>query len=100
MSCSQLGQDTSKVSYTFGIAALPRALAVFCVIVSGILVLPSATLAQQWVALPEIEFGAHYVDNPRLEEIDRKSVVEGKSVSVRVDLGGRRIIKKKNTKST
>src|SRR3546814_12605008 len=29
------------------------------------------------------------------ERIDRKSVVEGKSVSVRVDLGGRRIIKKK-----
>src|SRR3546814_16976498 len=27
--------------------------------------------------------------------IDRKSVVSGKSVSVRVDLGGRRIIKKK-----
>src|SRR3546814_11066530 len=30
---------------------------------------------------------------------DRKSVVWGKSVSVRVDLGGRRIIKKKNTKN-
>src|SRR3546814_19328106 len=29
--------------------------------------------------------------------IDRKSVVSGKSVSVRVDLGGRRSIKKKNT---
>src|SRR3546814_16206269 len=28
---------------------------------------------------------------------DRKSVVEGKRVSVRVDLGGRSIIKKKNT---
>src|SRR3546814_19503113 len=28
---------------------------------------------------------------------DRKSVVSGKSVSVRVDLGGRRIIKKKQT---
>src|SRR3546814_9711086 len=27
--------------------------------------------------------------------IDRKSVVKGKSVSVRVDLGGRRLIKKK-----
>src|SRR3546814_12815157 len=27
--------------------------------------------------------------------LDRKSVVKGKSVSVRVDLGGRRIIKKK-----
>src|SRR3546814_11016983 len=30
-----------------------------------------------------------------LDAGDRKSVVEGKSVSVRVDLGGRRIIKKK-----
>src|SRR3546814_16386176 len=30
--------------------------------------------------------------------IDRKSVVSGKSVSVRVDLGGRRIIKKKKAK--
>src|SRR3546814_14345196 len=29
---------------------------------------------------------------------DRKSVVEGKSVSVRVDLGGRRTIKKKKKK--
>src|SRR3546814_12865669 len=29
-------------------------------------------------------------------EVDRKSVVWGKSVSVRVDLGGRRLIKKKN----
>src|SRR3546814_14364008 len=30
-----------------------------------------------------------------LREEDRKSVVQGKSVSVRVDLGGRRIIKNK-----
>src|SRR3546814_11711382 len=30
--------------------------------------------------------------------VDRKSVVEGKSVSVRVDLGGRRISKKKQRK--
>src|SRR3546814_18412073 len=30
---------------------------------------------------------------------DRKSVVEGKSVSVRVDLGGRRIIKKKKKRT-
>src|SRR3546814_18667511 len=30
--------------------------------------------------------------------VDRKSVVEGKRVSVRVDLGGRRIIKKKKNK--
>src|SRR3546814_13757732 len=31
---------------------------------------------------------------------DRKSVVEGKSVSVRVDLGGRRIIKKQKNNQT
>src|SRR3546814_10959477 len=33
----------------------------------------------------------------QLFELDRKSVVSGKSVSVRVDLGGRRIIKKNTT---
>src|SRR3546814_15333428 len=32
---------------------------------------------------------------PIRREQDRKSVVSGKSVSVRVDLGGRRILKKK-----
>src|SRR3546814_19185724 len=31
---------------------------------------------------------------------DRKSVVSGKSVSVRVDLGGRRIVKKKMKRTT
>src|SRR3546814_20269056 len=36
----------------------------------------------------------------RPADIDRKSVVSGKSVSVRVDLGGRRIIQKKKTSST
>src|SRR3546814_11246904 len=35
---------------------------------------------------------------PMLQSADRKSVVSGKSVSVRVDLGGRRILKKKNNK--
>src|SRR3546814_19815829 len=40
---------------------------------------------------------SHSVVNTNQPEIDgdRKSVVEGKSVSVRVDLGGRGIIKKK-----
>src|SRR3546814_15436412 len=32
--------------------------------------------------------------------LDRKSVVDGKSVSVRVDIGGRRYIKKKNDRNT
>src|SRR3546814_11997942 len=35
----------------------------------------------------------------QLRELDRKSVVSGKDVSVSVDLGGRRIIKKKNKKT-
>src|SRR3546814_11462159 len=34
------------------------------------------------------------------DEQDRKSVVEGKRVSVRVDLGGRRSITKKNTNTS
>src|SRR3546814_15045376 len=40
----------------------------------------------------EIGDGGKYIEG------DRKSVVEGKSVSVRVDPGGRRIIKKKTKK--
>src|SRR3546814_19449164 len=39
----------------------------------------------------------HRLSGAKLEQ-DRKSVVSGKRVSVRVDPGGRRIIKKKNTK--
>src|SRR3546814_15807323 len=35
------------------------------------------------------------LDCPRWGELERKSVGEGKSVSVRVDLGGSRILKKK-----
>src|SRR3546814_17977307 len=36
---------------------------------------------------------------PLLDHGDRKSVVSGKSVSVRVDLGGRRLIKKKTSEN-
>src|SRR3546814_17372606 len=48
-------------------------------------------------------FSEQYLDEPFEAAIatarDRKSVVYGKSVSVRVDLGGRRIIKKKTKKT-
>src|SRR3546814_16938641 len=37
------------------------------------------------------------IENRRTKSSDRKSVVKGKSVAVRVDLGGRRNIKKKTT---
>src|SRR3546814_18922996 len=44
---------------------------------------------------PHYKARAMIVDIP--EDVDRKSVVKGKSVSVRVDLGVRRIIKKNTT---
>src|SRR3546814_13601887 len=45
-----------------------------------------------------IKTGAsHGTGPPWAKAIDRKSDVTGKSVSVRVDLGGRRILKKKTT---
>src|SRR3546814_13000084 len=39
------------------------------------------------------------VDEPRQKEIDRKSVVKGRSESVRVEIGGRRIIEKNNNEN-
>src|SRR3546814_19190650 len=38
-------------------------------------------------------------DLPGADDLDRKRVVQGQGVSVRVDLGGRRIIHNKNTKN-
>src|SRR3546814_16698721 len=56
---------------------------------------PTATIA-------EGRIGGAWEDGQRvfrgIPYADRKSVVWGKSVSVRVDLGGRRIIKKKKKK--
>src|SRR3546814_15515270 len=58
-------------------------------------------LGQRRVAHEQaLEAAAHAARNTECTHFvgqgDRKSVVSGKSVSVRVDLGGRRIIKKKN----
>src|SRR3546814_13913156 len=41
--------------------------------------------------------GGRYCEDCQVGEIDRKSVVEGKRVAVRLGLGGGRIIKKKKT---
>src|SRR3546814_13621765 len=52
-------------------------------------------LSPNWSIDGELHYqNPNFSDNEDLK--DRKSVVSGKSVSVRVDLGGRRIIKKKN----
>src|SRR3546814_15538592 len=60
------------------------------------------TRAEQWQRVAEGGAAVIFVGLARHPEVgviaDRKSVVEGKSVSVRVDLGGRRIIKKKKKK--
>src|SRR3546814_11837412 len=44
---------------------------------------------------PAMERSKRLAEEVAMRLTDRKSVVQGKSVSVRVDLGGRRIIKKK-----
>src|SRR3546814_13688453 len=58
-----------------------------------------------WPTIPQLYVSGELVggsdilsemyENGELATVDRKSVVSGKSGSVRVDLGGRRIIKKK-----
>src|SRR3546814_5753281 len=67
---------------------------------------PEKKLRVECRAQPPADSGGGYLastfsrlipDVRRLTEIDRKSGVEGKSVAVRVDLGGRRIIKKKTS---
>src|SRR3546814_20642894 len=61
--------------------------------------LPVGTAYAVWVgigALGDALFGTIFLgERVSAARVDRKSVVEGKSVSVRVELGGRRIIKTK-----
>src|SRR3546814_21172697 len=60
---------------------------------------PAGTVGEIWVRGDQVsgEYAGRKVigDDGWFPTNDRKSVVSGKSVSVRVDLGGRRIIKKK-----
>src|SRR3546814_15016992 len=62
----------------------------------------SSDLRRHRVAGHGHRIGARWSRNrvrPLRPRADRKSVVKGKSVSVRVDLGGRRLIKKKTKHS-
>src|SRR3546814_19039047 len=56
---------------------------------------PASTPKVRYYAMGENKWKASASWPPASVKIDRKSVVSGKSVSVRVDLGGRRRIKKK-----
>src|SRR3546814_14659984 len=55
----------------------------------AVMFVPERVKAQDWLKSQK---------DPAEAVKDRKSVVEGRSVSVRVDLGGRRSIKKQNKK--
>ncbi len=60
--------------------AAPRARAAFaCTLVAaGMCVLmPAPSAAQQWLFTPEIEIGAHHVDNPRLAENTETDTITG-----------------------
>src|SRR3546814_13658817 len=61
---------------------------------------PCQRVASNIGELSQLGDNALLQEELRRKRADRKSVVSGKSVSVRVDLGGRRIIKKKKTKKT
>src|SRR3546814_20794547 len=50
---------------------------------------------ERGLTVREVVEGAEVIATLGERILDRKSVVSGKSVSVRVDLGGRRLIKKK-----
>src|SRR3546814_17562142 len=63
--------------------------------------LPYRAVSQGRLCRAQPEAAARIADRGQavpLRALDRKSVVSGKSVSVRVDLGGRGIIKKKKKK--
>src|SRR3546814_15084369 len=67
--------------------------------------LPNSYIQAGWLngfskSFNGVSFGDNQVARMRFLNQDRKSVVSGKSVSVRVDLGGRRIIKKKKNNIT
>src|SRR3546814_11557472 len=47
---------------------------------------------------PRVFINPVFSDFSEAHSVDRKSVVSGRSVSVRVDIGGRRVIKKKKKK--
>src|SRR3546814_20610916 len=58
------------------------------------------TVPSSFAARPDSNAPSSFDELMKIPLTDRKRGVEGKSVSVRVDLGGRRIIKKKKENQT
>src|SRR3546814_14977989 len=59
----------------------------------------SASWRRNWISSLRRQRASRTAAPNHNDSRDRKSVVSGKSGSVRVDLGGRRLIKKKNVKT-
>src|SRR3546814_14668233 len=76
---------------------LPSALAAFFALVTFLAIINAALAI---IVVPATGWFARIPESiPRIQSnLDRKSGVEGKSVSVRVDLGGRRTLQKKKQK--
>jgi hypothetical protein len=56
-----------------------RSIALACgLAASGMVLLPRPAAAQQWLFTPEVELGAHHIDNPRLaEDVETEAITGG-----------------------
>jgi hypothetical protein len=56
-----------------------RSIALACgLAASGMVLLPRPAAAQQWLFTPEVELGAHHIDNPRLaEDVETDAITGG-----------------------
>ncbi|HEX2139961.1 MAG TPA: hypothetical protein VHG33_09635, partial [Woeseiaceae bacterium] len=73
MSCRERHQTTNNAHTQTRRAAFAFALASASLFV----LLPAPSSAQQWLFTPEIEIGAHHVDNPRLAEETETDAITG-----------------------
>src|SRR3546814_17742256 len=95
-----MGNGTRALGPVVCISPWNFPLAIFIGQVAAALVAGNSVLAKPAEETPLIAAQAvRILHEAGIGPDDRKSVVSGKSVSVSVDLGGRRIIKKKNYKT-
>lgn len=74
MSCRERRQERTDNARA---QARPAAFACALAAASLFVLLPTPSPAQQWLFTPEIEIGAHHVDNPRLAEQAETDAITG-----------------------
>ena len=74
-----MNSETRRHAKTNKRSPQPRSLALACgLAAAGLLaMLPQPAAAQQWLFTPEVELGAHHVDNPRLTEQEETDAITG-----------------------